>query len=283
MSIFDSSLLAASITAFYDLNIHHFDMNIHSHASCEIMYVKKGFCIIETATEQRTLYEGDFIFLDSFAPHRLIIETKTSCSLLNLEFSISANGLIPLNDLREYTDIFNKNEALPNNYLFCRDNRKLKQPLESLIQVLIKSNVQTTIPEDDYWIILLFQQLLLELSFFLKSAKQNIKSPYLEKAINYIHQNLQEDLRVPHIAKHVGINKSYLHLLFNQQLDISISSYINRKRLEQACFLLCNSDLSITEIAFEVGYNSRQHFSSRFSQYYHLSPQAYKKQKTILK
>lgn len=276
MSLFNQNLASASITAFYHLNLTHFEMNMHSHLSCEIMYVKKGDCTIETSTERYTLHDGEFIFLDSYAPHCLSVQSKSSCTLLNLEFKIDQNGTIPLNELRSHSRILKQTKNLPNNYLVAYDNRNLNQPLESLIQLLTSSPNQNHSSENDYLIKLLFQQCLLELSYFFDSSKLNVTSPYLINAINYIHAHLQEDLRVPDIANYVGINKSYLHLLFSQHLNSSISNYINHKRLEQARFLLANSERSITDIAFDVGYNSRQHFSNTFSRYFNQSPQAYR-------
>ena len=59
-------------------------------------------------------------------------------------------------------------------------------------------------------------------------------------------------------------------------MHCTIPDYINRKRLEQAAFLLINSSLTITDIAFHTGYNSRQHFAATFEKYYGSGPRAYR-------
>ncbi|AZP03578.1 AraC family transcriptional regulator [Jeotgalibaca ciconiae] len=279
MSLFDQAKEMATITAFYALTLNHFDMNTHNHESCEIMYVKKGRCTVETNSELRILHEGEFVFLDSHASHRLFVDTKTPCSLLNLEFVLASTGTISLRELRQKSTSLRQTEKLANDILFGYDNRNLKRPLEELIHHLAKSPSQEYSSEKAFLISLLFQQCLLELGHFLYSKRQVPSSPYLNKALSYIHGHLQEDLRIPTIATHVGINKSYLHLLFSQHLNETISSYINRKRLEKAIFLLINSELSVTDIAFQVGYNSRQHFSTTFSRYFGKSPQDYKLKK----
>ena len=99
---------------------------------------------------------------------------------------------------------------------------------------------------------------------------------YLKKACDYIRKNLTEELRIPEIARYAGINKSYLQSLFSRQMHCTITDYINRKRLEQAAFLLINSSLTITDIAFHTGYNSRQHFAATFEKYYGSGPRAYR-------
>lgn len=106
--------------------------------------------------------------------------------------------------------------------------------------------------------------MLLELSRCLYQGQSTTGALYLKKACDYIRKNLTEELRIPEIARYAGINKSYLQSLFSRQMHCTITDYINRKRLEQAAFLLINSSLTITDIAFHTGYNSRQHFAATF-------------------
>lgn len=279
MSLFDLSKKYANITAFYALSLTKFDMILHSHESCEIMYVKKGHCMVQTNSEQRTLYEGDFVFLDAYTSHQLTIENRLPCSLLNLEFEVSTRQGISLEELRKHCPPLRQKKEKTPRIFFAHDNEKIRLPLEKLIDSLSQSPLQKKTAEETFLISLLFQQCLLELGNSLQKHPQHEQSPHLKKALLYINEHLDDELRVPMIAQHVGINKSYLHSLFSDQLGDTISNYINRKRLEQACFLLANSELSITDVAFQVGYNSRQHFSQTFSRHYQISPQDYKLQK----
>ena len=211
--------------------------------------------------------------------HIVIIDTRVPCSLLNLEFNVSAEEGISLDELRKHCPSLRQEKTKKSNVFFAYDNKKLSQPLEKLIDNLLQSPLQKRLPEETFLNTLLFQQCLLELGISLHKNPQYEQSPHLKKALLYINENLDNELRVPMIAQHVGIKKSYLHSLFSEQLGDTISNYINRKRLEQACFLLANSELSITDVAFQVGYNSRQHFSQTFTRYYQISPQDYKLQK----
>ena len=130
--------------------------------------------------------------------------------------------------------------------------------------------------DSDYLICLLFFRMLLELSRCLYQGQSTTGALYLKKACDYIRKNLTEELRIPEIARYAGINKSYLQSLFSRQMHCTITDYINRKRLEQAAFLLINSSLTITDIAFHTGYNSRQHFAATFEKYYGSGPRAYR-------
>ena len=119
-----------------------------------------------------------------------------------------------------------------------------------------------TAPDTDYLIRLLFFRTMLELSQCLLENNKATGAVYLKKALLYISAHLTEDIRIPELAAYAGINKSYLQSLFSRHMHCTITDYVNRKRLEQAAFLLTNSSLSVTDIAFHAGYNSRQHLAA---------------------
>ena len=109
-----------------------------------------------------------------------------------------------------------------------------------------------------------------------KDADWQTADEVLKKALRYIDEHYLEDIDIPAISAYAGINKSYLQALFTEKNGCTINTYINRKRMEQASFLLCNSTLHITDIAFSSGYNSRQHFAHTFEKFYHMNPSRYR-------
>ena len=76
----------------------------------------------------------------------------------------------------------------------------------------------------------------------------------------------------------MGLNQAYLQTLFSTHFGCGVMAYANRLRIEKACFLLKNSELSITDIACETGYNSRQQFGYSFHRQMGKSPQQYRKE-----
>ena len=130
--------------------------------------------------------------------------------------------------------------------------------------------------DDAYLRRLLFFRFLIELSKCIRTDGSTAGLTYLKKAFRYIDEHMTEDIRVPDIAAFAGVNKSYLQSLFRSRLDTTVTDYINKKRLEQAAFLLTNSTANVTDIGFACGYNSRQHFGYTFEKYYGCSPRAYR-------
>lgn len=274
------------IGAFYALTLPEYDMQMHRHPRAEIMYVTKNKCYVYVNDQEICLREQQFIYLNANVPHRLLIPEGHPCSLLNLEFSCQENGSgLEISELLRECPSCTALFAHRNSFFVRTDTGNLGYALKDLIHQLesgisIQHAVQETQPavgsERQYLLRLLLQRTLLELAACVSLQTRTAGMSYLKKACGYIADHLTEEIRIPQLAAHTGINKSYLQSLFSKYMGCTITDYINRRRLEQAVFLLTNSSLSVTDIAFQVGYNSRQHFGSTFEKYYKISPRSYR-------
>lgn len=75
------------------------------------------------------------------------------------------------------------------------------------------------------------------------------------------------------IASNLDVSQSYLDHLFNQQYGYSPSSYLNLRRIGEAQTLLIQrGDLSVTNIAYEVGFQTLSHFNHYFKSFSGVSP-----------
>ena len=264
--IFQDSSKYFHISAFYALSLPYYHMEHHTHSSYEIMYITSGscrvFCMDEEQDMEFPLKSGQFIFIRPGIPHRLEIPDGFPCSILNLEFSLtSEKSPVSLDLLLKKDPGFSRFwNFIASSRGFCSgtDSRNFGYSLKDLLTFLQRSSDQ--IKEEEFLFFLLFGRMLTELAFCARSSWNTQGSVYLKKALRYIDEHYLEDIDIPAIAAYAGINKSYLQALFTEKNGCTINTYINRKRMEQAAFLLCNSTLHITDIAFSSGYNSRQHF-----------------------
>lgn len=271
------------ISAFYALTLPCYHMEHHTHPSYEIMYVTSGSCRVFCRTPQQgdtefSLRSGQFVFIRPDVPHRLEIPDGSPCAILNLEFFLSSEkSPVPLDILLKKDPAFCRfRDFMDSSQGFCQgtDSRNLGYSLKDLLTFLQHSSGQKQMEE--FLFFLLFSRMLNELAFCAHSSQTSQGSVYLKKALHYIDEHYLEDLSIPDIATCAGINKSYLQALFTEKNGCTINTYINRKRMEQAAFLLCNSTMHITDIAFASGYNSRQHFGHTFEKFYHMSPSRYR-------
>lgn len=84
--------------------------------------------------------------------------------------------------------------------------------------------------------------------------------------------NYAQKITIEHIANFIGLNRSYLCSLFKQQVNTSIQDYLVRYRINKACEMMGNAELSIGDISRSVGYNDSLLFSKIFKKVKGFSP-----------
>lgn len=99
----------------------------------------------------------------------------------------------------------------------------------------------------------------------------------MDVVVNYIAENLHDNLTLSKLAELVHFNQSYFSRLFKQEMNgVNLSQYILTQRMERAKDLLEHTSLKIQEIAPMVGYQSSHSFSRLFRSVTGLSPQDYR-------
>lgn len=109
--------------------------------------------------------------------------------------------------------------------------------------------------------------------------KQNTSQTYVQKGIEYISANYSYPITVEDIAAYVGLSRSQLFRSFQSVLNISPKEYLTDFRIKQSCYLLENSDLSITAIANSIGFDNGLYFSKAFHKKKGISPKEYRYKK----
>ena len=106
--------------------------------------------------------------------------------------------------------------------------------------------------------------------------QQNSEPPVITRAKAYIQQNYAEDLSLGQVAKAVNTSVFYFCKMFKKATGINFTDYLSRVRIEKAKNLLLNPNLRISEIAFEVGFQSLTHFNRVFKKVLGLAPTEYR-------
>ncbi len=103
------------------------------------------------------------------------------------------------------------------------------------------------------------------------------RETYLKKAIEYIEMNYSRKIAVSDIAHYLGLDRSYLGSIFKQQLNCSLRDFLINFRMNKACELMKNKELSIGDISRSVGYEDPFLFSKVFKKTKSLPPREYRK------
>lgn len=107
-----------------------------------------------------------------------------------------------------------------------------------------------------------------------KSIKGN--SYAIVKVRKYILKNIGSDLSLEKLSEISGLKTAYLSRLFKEECNITISDFIKKQRIEEAKYMLENSQMPIVEISESLGFESHSYFSSVFKNAVGISPTAYR-------
>lgn len=99
---------------------------------------------------------------------------------------------------------------------------------------------------------------------------------FLKKVRETVEANLNESYNIPALCQLLGISRTNLHRKLKALTGDSSTIFIRRIRLNRATELLQNSELNITEIAYEVGFNDSGYFSKSFIHEFGLTPRDYR-------
>jgi two-component system response regulator YesN len=108
-------------------------------------------------------------------------------------------------------------------------------------------------------------------------SREHTKHLSVVRARSYIEQNFSRDLSLQEVAEHVGMNASYLSVLFKEATGENYIKFLTRYRMELAKLML-QKGLKVKEVSEKVGYHTYRHFSEVFKKYVGLSPGQYKEE-----
>ena len=103
-------------------------------------------------------------------------------------------------------------------------------------------------------------------------------APWAERrCIELMHARLAEGINLEDLAAEVRLSVSHFARMFKQSVGVPPRTYLTRLRVEKACELLETTDLSVLEIALEVGYSSNQVLARVFLKQMRISPSDYRR------
>jgi AraC-like DNA-binding protein len=124
--------------------------------------------------------------------------------------------------------------------------------------------------------------LILIILFFLKAKKGTVPvekpdpkekwDPHVIRASEFIEKHFTEDLTLKEIADNISLSPNWLSEIFTKNTGMTVTHYINKTRIDRAVKLLSTTSESVSQIAFQVGYNNPQHFNKIFRDFMGVTP-----------
>jgi YesN/AraC family two-component response regulator len=98
----------------------------------------------------------------------------------------------------------------------------------------------------------------------------------IQKVVNQIDLNLTSDLSLKTLSKMFNISAAYLSTLFKKETGVTLTDYVNKRRVDYAIFLLNTTQLQIQTIAGYCGVTDVNYFTRIFKKYHGMTPLKYK-------
>ena len=254
-------------------------INSHWHDDLEFMVVRSGYMLCNVNGVTSRLEAGQGIFINSRAFHYAFSPEREECMFISVVFH---PGLLCSSPHLENTYVTPFISAKAPEYILLHDDVPWEAEVERMVESIYENRNSSSAALLIQSEIFRIWRMLFENEFYKyisppDERKKEQKLTVLKTMVNYIKDNYQEKLTLEDIAKIGCMSKSACLALFNRYLNESPVDYLIDHRLKVGAKLLSETTLSITAIAYQVGFSSTSYFSSRFHTKYDCTPQQYRK------
>lgn len=105
----------------------------------------------------------------------------------------------------------------------------------------------------------------------------------IQKAIDYIEENLEEEINYENVAKQIGMSSYYFHRIFSAIVGVSPAEYIRNRRLTCAAEDLTRNNCNILDIALKYRFESNEAFTRAFTKFHGILPKMAKQKGSELR
>jgi len=246
---------------------HHGKQN--ENAMCALMSGKSGSCTACVHLQKRLCQTGT-------------MEPQTMTCLLGLSDSV-----VPVH-LRDYMigylqtgQVFREKPTAAKFERILKEAAKwgIKTDRATLKQAYFSGRVMKRVEYDSaIKLLTIFAGQLADFSNQVLIRNENAEPPIITQARGYIEEHYTEDISLGQVAKAVNVSTFYFCKTFKKITGLNYTDYVSRVRIERSKNLLLNRNLRVSEIAFEVGFQSLTHFNRVFKKVLGQSPTEYRAQ-----
>ena len=267
-----------------------FEVKYHWHEEIELMLLQKGRFHVEINMEQYELEAPCICVINSgelhslqtlseqyaesaivFHPRLLVFKEPDLAQEQIIDALLDKRLQLP-RVIHSSDQVWNTlfREYLCMEQAFVWDSRQLGQE-----QMLADSAVsQLVVKASLLKILAAFQTAkLLQLC----KPREDVRVSYIKAALSYIHEHYKEKIYIRDLAAEAGLNEQYFCRLFRKVIRMSPVEYMNSYRMRKAIGLLEQTELPVTEVAYECGFHDMGGFIREFKKLTDTTPLRYRK------
>lgn len=251
-----------------DHNIRAFQTNgmsfpAHLHVQLELVYVLEARIQMIIDEQEYTFNKGDFVLVFPNTIHSYDSNLTIDNSVLTVISGVMLTG--------EYINTL-MNYSLKKPYIRSKD---LHEDVVFAMKALVKEmNEGKSVYVSKAYLQLILARTIPSLELM---KKQSLDSyDLVHRIVNYISLYFREPLSLDILATELGISRYYLSRIFSNKLNSSFNDYVNNIRVSYASTLILTTDMSITQICNDAGFNSLRTFNRVFKENFHMTPSEYR-------
>lgn len=242
----------------------------HIQSCDEITYAISGKATVYTDGKPMEITKGQIHFVKKGISHRIVAHEANN-------FRYICIGFVPNENYESISDILMYLKSV--NTFIANDSGNIRILSEMLINESYTKEYNSDVMINSYMV-----QILTEIYRLCNGNKKNEGNKYqntysglaIYHALRYIDRNYTEINNIKEISEKLSYSEYYLAHIFKEKIGVSIKQYITEKKIAEACNLIKNSNLSITEISEKLGYTTPHSFSQNFKKITGVSPTEYK-------
>lgn len=256
-------------------------VNLHWHRNIEFILVHRGTCSVTVSRTEYSARPGDIYIFNQEALHRIYSDdTKLSYGtfifpLSSLEFASEDSAGKSLRRLIDGRMLFP--EHIPAS-------DSLSAPLAKILDSILAAH-EEKFSGCELFIkaqLIRFAAELMHHSRLVKPeglAAENLqrKNERLKQILTFINENCSSELSLSVMAENFHVSEKYFSRHFIAESGQTFTEYLNHCRIEKACRLLKETDLSVLEVALESGYENISYFIRVFRAQKGCTPLKYRK------
>lgn len=248
----------------------------HYHPEVELVYIKEGFGNRYVGDHISTFENGDLILMGPNIPHfgyEFGLQGVNEEIVVQFKKDLIKTSVQIMPELKLVDALITKSKSGLSFYGETREviGRELEQmqaksPFDRLLSIL---KVLEILSESKECEVLNARGMTLII--------QNQDDVKINQVYNYVKENFRSEISLGEISQVALMTVPAFCRYFKKYTKRTFTQFVNEFRVRQAISLISVGNKSITEIAYEVGFNNFSHFNKQFKRVTGVSPSAYKK------
>ena len=240
--------------------LSNMDFYAHLHEKIELLYLYEGSVIVNINGVEKELKPGEMSIVFPDIVHSYHTEN----------YSYSLTIIFAPELVREYRQLLNSKIPM---FPYLSANQIHPEIINAFRVISQNRNWQ----EDER---ILHGYLLIIMGYIFNSLDLipiEKRNEFLPSLLNYLAVHFNERLTLDIIALKLGVSKYQISRYFSHKIGCNFNTYLNSLRIQHVGHLLLTTDIPITDISYQSGFESLSSFYRTFQQQYHMTPSEFKK------